>query len=91
MGTLFVKPASCNQQFEEFGVFLEQSQIGNLFVYYDRGSATVDGSIYLPNDLPKPASISGGTALTRLPLRLPEQLVTRLFLLYTERKPAGTG
>ncbi|BCJ85838.1 hypothetical protein [Effusibacillus dendaii] len=50
---LFVKPLSGNDQFEEFGIFLEQGQIGNLFVYYDRSLAKVEGSAYLSDEQSK--------------------------------------
>ncbi|MFC4767234.1 hypothetical protein [Effusibacillus consociatus] len=53
MSNVIVKPMSGSEQFEEFGIFLDEGQIGNLFVHYNRGTATVDGSVYLTSDQSK--------------------------------------
>jgi hypothetical protein len=53
MSKIRVKPLSGSEKLEEFGIFLDSGQIGNLFVQYDRATATVDGSAYLISELAK--------------------------------------
>jgi hypothetical protein len=49
MNKLHIRSLAYGEQFEEFGIYMEERLTGNLYVYYapDKTTVTIDGSAYL--------------------------------------------